>query len=57
MTSEDDTDIFSGHIMNTITEIRNSKKLPDNKSVTEFIQKNHSTNADFNFIEKAIETY
>ena len=41
--------------MNAITEIRNSKKRPDNKSIIEFIQKNHSTNADFNFIEKAIE--
>ena len=27
----------------------------DNKSVTEFIQKNHLTNADFNIIEEAIE--
>ena len=41
--------------MNAITEIRNSKKRPDNKSIIEFIQKNHSTNADFNFIGKAIE--
>ena len=55
MTSEDNTDIFSDHIMNAITEITNSKKRPDNKSITEFIQKNHSTNADFNFIDKAIE--
>ena len=33
----------------------NSKKRSNNKSITEFIQKNDSTNADFNFIEKAIE--
>ena len=31
------------------------EKRPDNKSVTEFVQKNHSTNVDFNFIEKTIE--
>ena len=41
--------------MNAITEIRNSKKRPHNKSIIEFIEKNHSTNSDFNFIEKAIE--
>ena len=37
MASDDNTDIFSDHI------------------ITEFIQKNYSTNADFNFIEEAIE--
>ena len=41
--------------MNVKAEIRNSKKRPDNKSTTEFILKNHSTNTDFNFIEEAIE--
>ena len=41
--------------MNAIAKIRNSKKRPDNKSVTEFIQKNHSTDADFTFIVEAIE--
>ena len=41
--------------MNAIAEIRNSKKRPDNESVTKFIQKSHSTNADFNSIEEAIE--
>ena len=55
MASEDNTDIFSDHIMNSIAEIRNSKERPNNKSITESIQKNHSTNADFNFMEKAIE--
>ena len=55
MASEDNTDIFSDHIMNATAEIRNSKKLPDNKSITEFIQKNYSTNADFNFIDEATE--
>ena len=55
MTSEDNTDIFSHHIMNAIAEIRNSIIRSDNKSITEFIQKNHSTDADFNFIEKASE--
>ena len=33
--------------MHAIAEITNSKKRPDNKSVTEFIQKNHSTNVNF----------
>ena len=48
--------IFSDHIINAIAEIRNSKKnRPDNKSITEFVQKKNSTNADFNFIEKTIE--
>ena len=55
MASKDNTDILSDHIMNAIGEIRNSKKRPDNNLITQFIQKNHSTNADFNFIEKAIE--
>ena len=55
MASKDNTDIFSDHIMNAIAEIKNSKKRPDNKSLTEYIQKNHSTNADFNFIEEAIQ--
>ena len=55
MTSEDNIDISSGHIMNAIEEIRNNKKRLDNKSITEFIQKNHSINADFNFIEEGIE--
>ena len=55
MASEGNTDIFSSHIMNAIAEIRNRKKRLDNKSITEFIQKNHSTNADFNFIGKTIE--
>ena len=41
--------------MNTTVEIRNCKKRPDNKSMTEFIKKNHSTNADYNFIDEAIE--
>ena len=41
--------------MNAIAEIRNSKKPSDNKSVTEFIQKNHSTNTYFNFIEETVE--
>ena len=56
MASEDNVSIFSGHIMNTIAEIRKSKKRPDKKSMTEFIQKNHAANADYNnFIDKAIE--
>ena len=46
---------FFGHIMNTIAEIRNSKKRPDNKSITEFIQKSRSSNVDYNFIEEGIE--
>ena len=54
MASEDNTDIFSDHVMNATVEIRNSKKCPDNNYITEFIQKNHSTNADFNFIEGKI---
>ena len=33
--------------MHAIAEIANSKKRPGNKSMTEFINKNHSTNADF----------
>ena len=41
--------------MNAIAKIRNSKKRPDKKSIIEFIQKNHSTNADSNFIVEAIE--
>ena len=41
--------------MNTTAEIRNCKKRPDNKSMTEFIKKNHSTNVDYNFIDEAIE--
>ena len=45
MASKDNTDTFSDHIMNAIAEIKNSKKCTDNKSITEFIQKNHSTNA------------
>ena len=49
MASEDDTDIFSDGIMNAIAETRNSEKRPDTKSITEFIQRHHSTNADFNF--------
>ena len=55
MASEDNIDIFFDHIMNAILEIRNSKKRSDNKSITEFIQKNYSKNADINFIEEAIE--
>ena len=54
MTSEDNVDIFSDHVMNATVEIRNSKTRPDNKSITEFFQKNQSTNASFNFIEEAI---
>ena len=34
--------LISVHIMNAIVEIRNSKKRRDNKSITEFIQKNYS---------------
>ena len=55
MASKDNTDIYSDHIINAIAEIKNSKKHPDNKSITEFIQKIHSTNADFNFFKEAIE--
>ena len=55
MASENNTDISSDHIRNATAEIRNSKELPDNKSITEFIQKNYSTNADFNFIDEATE--
>ena len=55
MASEDNTDILSDQLMKAIAEIRNSEKRLANKSITEFIQKNHSTNADFNFIEKATE--
>ena len=33
ITSEDNTDIFSDHIMNAIAEIRNSNKRPGNKSI------------------------
>ena len=55
MASKDNTGIFSDRIMNAIAGIKNSKKRPDNKSIAEFIPKNQSTNADFNFIEKAIE--
>ena len=55
MASEDNTDIFSGHIMNAIAEISDSEKRPNSKSITEFSQKNHSTNADFNFTKEAIE--
>ena len=40
--------------MNATVEIRNSKTRPDNKSITEFFQKNQSTSASFNFIEEAI---
>ena len=50
MASEDNP-IFSDHITSATAEIRNSKKRPGNKSITEYIQKNYSTNADFNFIE------
>ena len=39
MTSEEHTDIFAGHIMNAIAEMKNSKKYPDNKSINKFIQK------------------
>ena len=39
MTSEEHIDIFTGHIMNAIAEMRNSKKHPDNKSINKFIQK------------------
>ena len=42
-------------LISAIADIRKSKKRPSNKSIPEFIQKNHSTNANFNFIEKAIE--
>ena len=55
MASEDNTDIFSNHIMRAIAETRNNKKRPDKKSITKFIQENYSTNVDFNFIEEAIE--
>ena len=41
--------------MSVIAEIRNSKKCPDNNSITGFIQRNYSTNVNFNFIEEAIE--
>ena len=49
MASVNNTDIFSDDIMNATAETRNSKKRPDTKSITEFIQRHHSTNADFNF--------
>ena len=32
--------------MNATAEIVNSKNLRDDKSIAEFIQKNHSTNTD-----------
>ena len=57
MASENNNDIFSDHIMSAIAEIRNSKKRLGNKSITEFIEKNHSTNADFNFIEETIDKF
>ena len=44
--------LFTGYIMNVIAEIRNGKKLPQNKSVTELICKNNSTNDNFNFINE-----
>ena len=40
--------------MNATVQIKNSKTRPDKKSITEFIQKNQSANASFNFIEEAI---
>ena len=55
MTSEDNINIFFDHTKNAIAKIRNTKKRPDNKSITEFIQKNHSSNAHCNFIEDAIK--
>ena len=55
MTSKDNIDIFSGHDMHALAEMMNSKNHSDNKYITEYIQKNHSTNANFSFIEEAIE--
>ena len=47
MTYEDNIDIFPAHIFNAIAEIRNSKKSLDNKFITEFIQKSHSTKVPY----------
>ena len=41
--------------MNAIAAKGPANIRPDNKSKTEFIQKNHSTAVHFNFIEEAIE--
>ena len=55
MSSEDNADIFPGHILNSIAEMRHCRKRPHNKFLSTFTQKNHSTNANFNFIEEAIK--
>ena len=55
MGDSDNNDTYSSYITKTITDVKNNSKRPDEKAISDYVNKNFATNINESFIENIIK--